>query len=291
MSSSRTTGASSRFVVGGVTEPMNRPWELAIADGSFAGAGLDVRWVDQPGGTGAIATALTQRTLDAATVLTEGAIAAIVNGAPLRIHSLWVQSPLVWGIHVSGLSTATTIRDFVPVRFAVSRLGSGSHLMAYLLAARDGVPLTTDQLVVVGDIDGARAALRDGRADVFLWEKYVTSPLVHRGEFRRLDTMPTPWPSFAIAAHVDTIDTRRASLDDLVAAARTAAHRFETDPSAGADIAHRYGLTASDAAEWLTTYDFARSNSISAQLVDDVQQRLRRVGAIDSTRPADQILA
>ena len=279
------------FVVGGVTEPMNRPWELAIADGTFARAGLDVRWVDQPGGTGAIAAALVQRTLDAATVLTEGGVAAIVNGAPLRIHSLWVQSPLVWGVHVSGRSTAVTIRDFDPLRFAVSRLGSGSHLMAYLLAARDGVPLTIDQLVVVGDIEGARAALRDGRADVFLWEKYVTSPLVHRGEFRRLDTMPTPWPSFAIAAHADTIVAQRPALDRLVTTARAAAHRFATSPRAVADIVARYGLTDTDDAEWLATYDFARTNDISARLVDDVQQRLRRVGAIGSTRPASEILA
>jgi sulfonate transport system substrate-binding protein len=286
-----TSARASRFVVGGVTEPMNRPWELAIAGGDFARAGLDVRWVEQPGGTGAIAAALAQGTLDAATVLTEGAIAAIVNGAPLRIHSLWVQSPLVWGIHVNGRSTATTIRDFDPLRFAVSRIGSGSHLMAYLLAARDGVRLTNEQLIVVGDIEGARAALRDGKADVFLWEKYVTSPLVHRGEFRRLDTIPTPWPSFAIAAHADTMATRRSALDHLIATARSAAHRFETDSSTVADIVTRYGLTADDAAEWLTTYDFARTNDISARLVDDVQQRLRRVGAIESTLPAREILA
>jgi sulfonate transport system substrate-binding protein len=170
------------FVVGGVPEPMNLPWQLAVSDGTFATAQLDVEWVDQPGGTGAIAAALTDRTLDAATILTEGAIAAIVNGADLRICSLWVQSPLIWGVHVAGHSAARTVHDFEPVRFAVSRLGSGSHLMAYLLAARAGFRLRAEQLVVVGDIAGARAALGENRADVFLWEKYVTSPLVHRGE-------------------------------------------------------------------------------------------------------------
>ena len=74
------------FVVGGVPEPMNLPWQLAVSDGTFANEHLDVEWVDQPGGTGAIAGALSERTLDAATILTEGAIAAIVNGADLRIE-------------------------------------------------------------------------------------------------------------------------------------------------------------------------------------------------------------
>ena len=194
-----TTTGSTSFVVGGVPEPMNLPWELAIADSTFANERLAVEWVDQPGGTGAIATALSERTIDVATILTESAIAAIVNGADLRICSLWVQSPLIWGVHVAGHSTARTIHDIEPVRFAVrDSVRIASH---GLPTRRPGRLLDpgADQLVIVGDIDGARAALREDRADVFLWEKYVTSPLVHRGEFRRIDTIDTPWPSFAIA--------------------------------------------------------------------------------------------
>jgi len=218
--------SSRSFVVGGVPEPMNLPWHMALADGTFANEGIAVEWVDHPGGTGAIAAALTERTLDVATILTEGAVAAIVNGADLRICSLWMTSPLIWGIHVAGHSTARTIHDIEPVRFAVSRLGSGSHLMAYLLAARDGFRLRPTQLVVVGDIDGARLALREDRADVFLWEKFVTSPLVHRGEFRRIDTIATPWPSFAIAVHTATLASRARDLDRLIGAAQRAAEKY-----------------------------------------------------------------
>ena len=287
----RGDGSSPTFVVGGVPEPMNLPWELAAADGTFADAHLDVEWVEQPGGTGAIAAALSERTLDAATILTEGAIAAIVNGADLRISSLWVQSPLIWGIHVSGKSGARTVHDFEPVRFAVSRLGSGSHLMAYLLAARDGFALTAEQLVVVGDIAGAREALRDNRADVFLWEKYMTSPLVHAGEFRRIDTIDTPWPSFAIAAHVDTFATRAHELDRLIVTAQRAAAQFARHPKAAERIVSRYGLTRRDADEWLDGYDFAGATGVPAGLVDDVQDRLLRVGAIASKKPAAAIVA
>ncbi|MEO8693799.1 MAG: ABC transporter substrate-binding protein [Acidimicrobiales bacterium] len=282
---------SKSFVVGGVPEPMNLPWQLAVANGTFADAQLDVEWVDQPGGTGAIADALSDRTLDAATILTEGAIAAIVNGADLRICSLWVQSPLIWGVHVAGHSTARTIHDFEPVRFAVSRLGSGSHLMAYLLAARDGFGLRPEQLVVVGNIDGARAALRENRADVFLWEKYVTSPIVHAGEFRRIDTIDTPWPSFAIAAHADTIAARDHDLDHLIVVAQRVATEFAEQPTARAQIESHYGLTRRDAGDWLAGCHFARATGVPAGLVDDVQERLLRVGAISSKRPARDIVA
>jgi ABC-type nitrate/sulfonate/bicarbonate transport system substrate-binding protein len=245
----------------------------------------------EPGGTGAIATALSERRLDVATILTEGAVAAIVNGADLRICSLWMPSPLLWGIHVAGNSTARTIHDIDPVRFAVSRLGSGSHLMAYLLAARDGFRLLPTQLVVVGDINGARDALRDGRADVFLWEKYVTSPLVHSGEFRRLDVIATPWPSFAIAVHTETLTSRANELDRLIATAQQAAGRFSRDTDAGAQVMSRYGLTKRDAAEWLAGCQFATATGVAPYVVDDIQQRLLSVGAITSTRPAAAIVA
>jgi ABC-type nitrate/sulfonate/bicarbonate transport system substrate-binding protein len=279
------------FAAGGVAEPMNLPWESAIAAGTFAREGFAMRWVEQPGGTGAIAAALIDGSLDVATILTEGAVAAIVNGAPLRIHSLWVLSPLVWGIHVAGHNPATSVAAIDHVRFAVSRLGSGSHLMAYLVAAREGRQLADDQLVVVGDIDGARAALAEGRADVFLWEKYVTAPLVHRGELRRIDTIETPWPSFAIAAHVDTLTTQRAQLDRAVVIARRAALRFAASDEAVSAIVTRYGMTDGDAAEWLATYSFARTDHVAPATIDAVQQRLRRVGAIHTTRPAARLLA
>jgi len=281
---------ASGFVVGGVPEPMNLPWLQSIADGTFANAGIDVEWIDEPGGTGAIAKALSDRRLDVATILTEGAVAAIVNGADLRICSLWMPSPLLWGIHVAGHSAARTIHDIDPVRFAVSRLGSGSHLMAYLLAARDGFGLQPAQLVVVGDIDGARAALRDGRADVFLWEKYVTSPLVHSGEFRRLDVIATPWPSFAIAVHTDTLLSRADELDRLIGTALQAAGRFSRDREAGSLVMSRYGLTARDAAEWLAGCQFATTTGVAPHVVDDIQRRLLSVGAIGSTRPAGDIV-
>jgi len=119
---------------------------------------------------------------------------AIVNGADLRICSLWVQSPLIWGVHVAGHCTARTIHDIEPVRFAVSRLGSGSHLMAYLLAARDGFRLGADQLVIVGDIAGkgspaallAAAVLGMFSAEA-MYQNGAASPItrVNAGLFRR----------------------------------------------------------------------------------------------------------
>ena len=51
-----------------------------------------------------MAKALRDGELDAALLLTEGAVAAVADGVPLEIVSLYTDSPLIWGIHVPAAS-------------------------------------------------------------------------------------------------------------------------------------------------------------------------------------------
>ena len=189
--------------LGGVPEHVNLPWHQALAGDGFPDAGI--QWTDMPGGTGQMMQALADGELDAAVVLTEGAIAAIVGGSPARVVRVFVTSPLHWGVHVAGGSALTEDALGPEHRFAVSRLGSGSHLMAHVLADRLGFEVDDDRFVVVGDVDGARAALANDEADVFLWDRFMTAPLVDRGEFARIGVQPTPWPAFVIAVHEDLL--------------------------------------------------------------------------------------
>lgn len=53
--------------VGGVPEHFNLPWHLAIDENAFDDLGIDVEWVDFPGGTGAIMAALADGDIDMAT--------------------------------------------------------------------------------------------------------------------------------------------------------------------------------------------------------------------------------
>ena len=90
--------------------------------------------------------------------------------------------------------------DGADARYAISRKGSGSHLMACVDAHARGVDPRALALEVVGSLDGARKALRDEEADVFMWEKFTTKFLVDAGEWRRIGEVPTPWACFSIAA-------------------------------------------------------------------------------------------
>ena len=166
-----TLSAMARRVirVGGVHEPFNLPWLRAFERDAFAHLGLEVTFEEFAGGTGALVEGLESGTIDMATLLTEGAVTAMGRGRGVRIHSQFTTSPLTWGVHVAADAAATEIADLDGTRFAISRHGSGSELMAYVLADRQGWTLADDQFVVVGGVDGAITALPEGRADVFLW--------------------------------------------------------------------------------------------------------------------------
>ena len=238
--------------VGGVPEHFNLPWRLAIEDGIDPGIDPDVEveWVDFPGGTGAIMEALDQGTIDLATPLTEGAVTAIAGGAGARILGMWVDSPLLWGIHVAAGSDARSVQDIASGRFAISRFGSGSELMSRMLARERGWTLEDDRFVVVKNLDGALAALPAGEADVFLWNKSMTQPHVDAGIFERIGVYPTPWPAFCLAAPTETVRAHEALLRRLWTAAGERGRALMGDPALPELAARRYGLAIAEATEW-----------------------------------------
>ncbi|MFN6014175.1 MAG: ABC transporter substrate-binding protein, partial [Flavobacteriales bacterium] len=192
--------------IGGVPEHFNLPWRLAIEEGRFRDIGLDLHWSDMSGGTGQMIRGLETGTLDVAVLLTEGITKAILQGLKARIIQVYVVTPLHWGIHVPFNSDIKTVDQLKGQTFAISREGSGSHLMSYIKADQEG--WNTDQLKfsVVGDIYGGLWALENNEAQAFLWEKYTTFPYAEQGKCRYIDEVVTPWPCFVIAVREDILE-------------------------------------------------------------------------------------
>ena len=151
---SGAAGALQRIRVGGVPEHFNAPWHTASSKGLFAAAGLEVEWTDFPGGTGAMNAALRQGEIDVALALTEGLVVDLHRGNPSKLLGTYVASPLTWGVHVSASSRFESMADLTGATYAVSRMGSGSHLMACVDAHARGV--AAPELEIVGSLDGAR---------------------------------------------------------------------------------------------------------------------------------------
>lgn len=252
-----------RLVVGGVPEHFNWPFAV-LAERGLPG-NLELEWRDFPGGSGAMANALNAGELDMALLLTEGAVAAIAKGGRFRVVSVYTQTPLVWGIHVPAASSLRSVADVRGRRYAISRPGSGSHLMAAVHARQEGwsEPL---ELVEVGGLDGAVEAFGDGRAEVFFWEKSMTQPLVDDGRFRRVGEFEAPWPAFVACASLAALEGRAADLRTLLDAALEAAAAVRTESGSASAIARRYALEPREVSAWLTRTRWAARVEIGHEL-------------------------
>jgi ABC-type nitrate/sulfonate/bicarbonate transport system substrate-binding protein len=274
--------------IGGVPEHFNLPWHLALEARRFEPLGVDVAWRDYPGGSGAMAKALRDGELDAALLLTEGAVAAVADGVPLEIASLYTDSPLLWGIHVPAASRLRAVGELAGARYAISRTGSGSHLMAFVHARAQGWRVERLTLVAVGNLDGAVAALEAGRADVFFWEKFMTKPLVDAGKFRHVGEFTAPWPAFVVCAARSLDPAKRSALARVVAAVLDEARALRARADAAQLIARRYGLAARDVEEWLKTTRWSARVGVAASDIAPACTALAALGVLPRVvDPAD----
>lgn len=240
-----------KLKVGGVPEHFNLPWHVSLEAAEPQRLGIALEWRDYPDGSGAMAAALRSGELDAALLLTEGAVAGIAGGGGFEIVSLYTDSPLVWGIHVPAISSLHAIEDIRGRRYAISRRGSGSHIMAYVHARELGWSVDALDLVVIGNLKGAIEAFGAGAADVFFWEKFMTKPLVDGGRFRRVGEFVAPWPAFVLSVADKAGPEQRAALSRLFPQVLDQARSLTRRPDAAEFIGARYGLAAADVAEWL----------------------------------------
>ena len=263
--------------VGGVPEHFNLPWHLAAEAGVPERIGVVLTWRDYPDGSGAMAAALRAGELDAALLLTEGAVAGVANGGGFGIASLYTESSLIWGIHVPAGSRFMSVADIRGARYAISRLGSGSHLIAVVHARSQGWPVDTLELVAVRNLAGAIDAFATDAADVFFWEKFMTKPLVDDGRFRRIGEFLAPWPAFVLCVADCVGAPQRAALRTLLAAVLDEAKTLVARPDAPAAIAQRYALEPADIAEWLRATQWAHDVDIQPRHLVEVTAALKNL--------------
>jgi sulfonate transport system substrate-binding protein len=265
-----------------VPEHFNLPWRLAIADDSFAGTGTDVEFVDYPGGTGAMNAALRDEDLDAALILTEGAVLDILGGGKNRLVSTYVDSSLVWGIYVAASGGIHDVAGIEGTRFAISRFGSGSHLIAAVDAGERGFLTQDMKFVVVENIDGARAALAAGTADVFLWEKHMTQPLVDAGEFRRVGERVVPWPAFVVSVRQEYLADHKEAILKVLDVVAVYASQLKTGVDSANLISTSYGIALADAESWLSGVQWSHDRRCPAAAIQRVVTALHSQGILES---------
>ncbi len=278
------------FLIGGVPEHFNLPWYIALRDKKFNEKGINLRWKDYPGGTGQMSSALREKEIDMAVILTEGMVRDIINGNESKIVQVFVKSPLLWGIHVAANSDYETVSDLKGTEAAISRFGSGSHLMAFVNAENLEWDLKSDlSFKVIKDLDGALEGLPKGNGDYFMWEKFMTKPHVDNGTFRLIGESPTPWPSFVIAVRNDVLDNETESVQAILEVINSVTENFNTLPGIDEMIAERYGQKIEDVREWLSLTEWS-DRQLTSEELENIQQKLLELNLIEAKVQKNSIL-
>ncbi|WP_010520396.1 substrate-binding domain-containing protein [Aquimarina agarivorans] len=269
-----------KIKVGGVPEHFNLPWHLCIENGNFLKEQLEVSWQDFPGGTGAMCNALRKKEIDVAIILTEGFVKDRIAGNPSKIVQTYIETPLIWGIHVNAKSSYQNISDLQHTKAAISRYGSGSHLMAYVNAQQQH--WKTDELAfqVVGNLNGAIESLDQGTSDYFMWEHFTTKPLVDNGTFRNISDCPTPWPCFVIVVREEVIEKQPDRIKKMLTVINTETINFKQKNGVAELLADRYNQKLDDITKWLNLTEWSQQQ-ISSDTLTKVQNQLHELKIID----------
>ncbi|MGB5981626.1 MAG: substrate-binding domain-containing protein [Nonlabens sp.] len=275
--------------IGGVPEHFNLPWHLAIEDDAFAKAGIDLKWQDIPEGTGRMSKLLREEKLDVACILTDGIVKDIIAGNKSRILQVYVSSPLLWGVHAPAQIEANDTRQLEDATIAISRYGSGSHLMSYLLAKKNGWDTEDINFKPINTLEGAVEALTNNEAQLFLWERYMTQPIVDRGVFKRLETIATPWPSFVIAATENCIKEKELALAKMLQVINRYTADFKNIPCIDITIASHYDLQVGDVQQWLLRTEFS-DDQLWESTVNNILKEFMALNIVDSKVTLDDLV-
>ncbi len=267
--------------LGGVPEHFNYPIHQAIKNDLFNKAEIDLQWITYDGGTGDMTQALADDTCDVCILLTEGIISAILRDRASRIISGYVTSPLIWGVH-TGKDQDTRYEDAFDKQIAISRPGSGSHLMPTVDALMKGKSIRPDQFEVIRNLDGAIESLNSGQSNIFYWEKYTTKPVVEQGLLRRIGEFTSPWPCFMIAASDRIIQEAPEALDLMLRIIHEACEYFMNDSKSPGIIAEKFNLSLKDATFWFHATEWATNSWVSDKTLTSVLFTLREAGIVDS---------
>ena len=143
--------------------------------------------------------------------------------------------------------------------------------------------------VVVDSIDGARTALAEGRADIFLWERHMTQPLVDSGEFRRIGEREVPWPAFVTSARNDFLETNADALRTVLAIVATYCQKLKDGGESTQLISDACGIAQADAERWLVGVRWTNDGQQPTAALERIKSALISQGAVEPTATIDKV--
>ncbi|KAJ7475962.1 periplasmic binding protein-like II [Mycena latifolia] len=242
--------------------------------------------VECPSGTGQLISRLTKDEIDVAIALTDPLISGIANGSTAyKLCGSYVSTPLNWAVITGKNTEYKDISDLKGTKIGISRLGSGSQTMAYVMALQQGWPTEKLEFQINNDIRGLIDSVNDGSTSAFMWEWFTTKPFVDAGEARFIGSVPTPWPSWLIAAHPspsrappDALRAFMTGLSGYVRAFDSVANRAGPNLEV---IKAKFGYPEADIEAWLKTVAYPEDCLvIPSKVITDTLSVLEKAGVV-----------
>lgn len=275
----------------GVPEHFNYPFQLLVKDQPFLKNGIQIQWINESRGSGQMNLALRNDEADIAVLLTESFLKDVEAGNPSKMIGYHVKTPLNWGIHIRADSSVNRLSDLEKKHFLVSRMGSGSHLMALVLAKREGWNVDELTFEIIGNMDGAKEAMENGNEGIFLWEKYTTSPMVKNGTMKRIGEVPSPWPCFVMVVS----DKALAEYGNIIFEVRDELYKisiaWSENPNRVKTLAEFYELDQADVEKWLEQTLWSTTAKVSQSQLENAMKRMQELGILKSQLPFEFFLA
>ncbi|KAF2731869.1 hypothetical protein EJ04DRAFT_497839 [Polyplosphaeria fusca] len=302
-SSSRPAMSTPR--IGFVPEHFSTPIEFAKKH-----YGLSSTLIPFPSGTGHMVTSLQNGEIDIGVGLTEGWIAALgkeqatQKDAGFKIVGSYVETPLCWAISTGARRDQLTgVHDLKGKTVGVSRIGSGSYIMSYVLADQQGWldSSSSDSPFPVEPLNtflNLREGVNKSTADFFMWEHFTSKRYYDNGEIKKIGEIYTPWSSWKIvaASHLlnpqnwssgpnATAPALKEELQDVLLKINKGVKHFESNQEEAVQyISTKLDYSEEDAREWLKTVRFAQDvRGVDKSVVTKTVSVLQKAGVLDST--------
>ncbi|KAI0205250.1 hypothetical protein F4808DRAFT_278542 [Astrocystis sublimbata] len=257
--------------------------------------GLEAKLIPFPSGTGHMITALRDGEIDIGIGLTDGWVAGLgkedtPGDGGYRLVGTYVETPLCWAISTGKeRPEIKSIDSLKGSKIGISRLGSGSQVMGYVLADQQGwlspgaAPYS--DFVVLQNFANLRNAVNDGSADFFMWEHFTSKRYYDNGEIRRVGEIYTPWSSWKIVASTALLNGGgggKAKVADLFTKLDQGIKHFEDHQDEAVEyISTHLDYSAEDAREWLKTVRFSsKTEGVDTKVITKCINILEKAGVL-----------
>lgn len=191
--------------IGYIPEHFSTPIVFAKKYGFFEKYGLkEFELIPYPSGSGHLITSLKNKEIDLAVGLTEAFVRGISNGdSEYTIVGEYVESPLCWSISTGktrdDLTSVEDLKKIENVNVGVSRIGSGSYVMSFVLGLQQKFQ-NPFNFKVLNTFQNLRDSVNNSESDIFMWEYFTTKKYYDNCEIKKIGEIYTPWSSWVITA-------------------------------------------------------------------------------------------